>query len=190
MTTQVKGVRVSVSVYFAAVLTLVCIMSEKGHGAAGLICCILHEFGHLLFMKLFGVRVKAISFGIYGMRIDASAEPFLSPLKEALVASGGPVVNCLLFIVGFIIGDKLLMTANAVLGAFNLLPVESMDGYNFLFNFLRLYFDEDKIKAALRIVSAAFLLVIYCFGFLVLFKSRYNFTVLAVAVYLTFRFLH
>ena len=34
----------------------------------------------------------------------------------------------------------------------------------------------------------AFLFMMFCLGFLVLLKSRYNFTVLAAAVYLSIRF--
>lgn len=47
---------------------------------------------------------------------------------------------------------------------------------------------EQKAKAALKAISAAFIFIMYLTGFLILLKSRYNFTVLAVAIYLTVRF--
>ena len=73
---------------------------------------------------------------------------------------------------------------------FNLLPIESTDGGNILYNILMYKTGEEKAKAALKIMSAVFLFFIYVLGFIILFKTKYNFTLLIVAVYLTARFLH
>ncbi len=189
MTAEFKGVKIKISVYFAAVLALLCVMSKNGYASMGLVCCVLHEMGHLIFMKAVGGRVRAISLGAYGMRIDTAPDINLSPLKDAFIAFGGPFVNIVLFIIGLAIGNRMLMSVNLVLAVFNLLVIESMDGYNLIYNILISRFQTEKVKAALRFVSAAFLVLLYYFAFLVLLKSRYNFTVLAVAVYLTLRFI-
>ncbi|MBQ8783797.1 MAG: hypothetical protein IJZ57_08520 [Clostridia bacterium] len=189
MTTTFKGKKIQISVYFAALVTLAFALSPEGYAPLGLVCCILHEAGHLLCMKAVGCEVRGVSLGLYGMRIDSAPCVALSPIKEVVIAFGGPLVNIILAVLGVIIKNQMLTASNAVLAVFNLLPVESTDGYNVLYGLLSIRFESEKIKAALRIVSAAFLFLLYCFGFLLLFKSGYNFSALAVAVYLSVKFL-
>lgn len=189
MTAQFKGIKIKVSVYFAATLAILCVLSKNGYASFGLICCILHETGHLICMKAVGGKVNGISFGVYGMRIDCAPDTNLSPFQDAIIALGGPLVNVILLIFGLLTDNQMLLSVNAVLAIFNLMPVESMDGYNLIYNLLITRHEPEKIKTALKIISAVFLLLLYFFGFLVLLRSRYNFTVLAVAVYLTLRFI-
>ncbi len=185
MTAEIKETRVNISVYFAAVLAVGCALSPEGYASLGMICCVLHEFGHLLVMRLTGCKVKEVSFGAYGMRIDSSGE-LVTPKKEALISFGGPMVNIVLIFVGLAFKNPALFSVNIILAGFNLIPVEGTDGYSILLNLIF----YQKNKAALKVVSAAFLILLYILGLLVLFKSRYNFTLLAVAVYLTaFKFL-
>lgn len=189
MTAQFKGVKIKVSVYFAATLAILCVLSKNGYASLGLVCCVLHETGHLIFMRALGGRVNAISLGVYGMRIDSAPDTALSPRQDALIAFGGPFVNIILLILGVLTDNQMLSAVNAALAIFNLMPVESMDGYNLIYNLLISRYEPEKIKTALKFVSAVFLLLLYFLGFLILLKSRYNFTVLAVAVYLTLRFI-
>ncbi len=189
MITYIKGKRIEISVYFAVMITFAFAVSPQGYAPAGLVCCILHETGHLIFMWLTGCRVSGISLGLYGMRIDCEPGFSLSYFKEMLIALGGPLVNIALMVVGLIFNNKMLVLPNAALAVFNLLPIESTDGHSVLKNLLNMHFDEEKTKAALRIVSAAFLFVLYFFGFFLFFKSRYNISALVVAIYLTIKFL-
>ena len=187
MTTFIKGKKIQISVYFALLLTLVFALSPQGYAPVGFVCCLLHETGHLLCMKAVGCRIKGVAFGVYGMRIDSDLP--LSFKKEALVALGGPMANIILAVIGIALGNRMFALANTAVAVFNLLPVESTDGHSALKSLLSVRFESEKIKAALNIVSAAFLFLMYCFGFLLLFKSGYNFSALAVSVYLTIKFL-
>lgn len=187
MTAFVKGKKIQISVYFALVLTLAFALSPQGYAPVGFVCCLLHETGHLICMKAVGCNIKGVAFGAYGMRIDSDLP--LSFKKEAVVALGGPVTNIFLAVAGFAWGNRMLALANVAIAVFNLLPVESTDGHSALKSLLCIRFESEKIKAALSVVSAAFLFLMYCFGFLLLFKSGYNFSALAVSVYLTVKFL-
>lgn len=189
MTTYIKGKKLEISVYFAALVTLIFALSPKGSAPTGFVCCLLHEVGHLVAMKIVGCRVQGIAFGLYGMRIDCESGVFLPALKEAVVALGGPIANIFLAVAGLIFKNEVLISSNVALACFNLLPVESTDGHSALKCILKMHFEEEKIKTALRIISAAFLFLVYCFGFLLLLKSRYNFSALIVAAYLTVKFL-
>lgn len=190
MTKKIKGVTISVSVYFAALLTFLFALFPCGYAPLGLLCCVLHEMGHLIFIRICGGKVKAINFGIYGMRITPAANLNLSPLKEAAVCSGGPLVNLILFLLSFFIQSHAFAAINIAMALFNLLPIESTDGGNILYNVLIYKTSEEKAKTTLKILSAVFLFFIFVLGFIILFKTKYNFTLLIVAVYLTARFLY
>ncbi len=189
MTVFIKNKKITVSVYFAAMITFVAALSPDGYAMLSLVCCLLHEAGHLAAMVLVGCKVRGISFGVYGMRIDTDQLVKTSPSQEIFVASGGPIINLIMVIVGVAIKNQPIVLANVVLLVFNLLPIESTDGYSILKSFFEVHFDGEKVKAALKIVSAAFLFLLYCFSFLLLFKSRYNFSALGVSIYLTLKFL-
>ena len=54
MIKKIRGVTISVSVYFAALLTFLFALFPGGYAPLGLLCCVLHETGHLIFIKLCG----------------------------------------------------------------------------------------------------------------------------------------
>jgi stage IV sporulation protein FB len=114
------------------------------------ICVILHEFGHSLQVKRYGIRVRdVVLLPIGGMaRADRIPE---KPWQEIVVAISGPLVNFVLAAVLYSIvvlrGTPLnlesdfvtnLLVINLFLGAFNLVPAYPMDGGRILRGLLAL----------------------------------------------------
>ncbi len=120
-------------------------VAARGVAFVGLIfaCVVLHELGHALTAKRFGVRTRDITlYPIGGVaRLDHMPE---RPREELLVAVAGPAVNFAiagllwlvtpaaelaagLTLVGGSLASK-IMYVNLSLGLFNLLPAFPMDG--------------------------------------------------------------
>jgi Zn-dependent protease len=115
--------------------------------AAAMGCVVLHEYGHALTARYFGVRTRDITlYPIGGVaRLERLTE---KPVEELLVAVAGPAVNVviagLLFValaVGslafgwsltepnpFLVFLYSLLAINAILVGFNLIPAFPMDG--------------------------------------------------------------
>jgi len=98
---------------------------------------LLHELGHALVARRFGIRTRRIVLLPIGGVAQLEGEPS-SPRAELLIAAAGPMVNfalaivggSLLWITGLPLGGLLgsWVIANVSLGLFNLLPAFPMDG--------------------------------------------------------------
>jgi Zn-dependent protease len=110
------------------------------------LCVVLHEYGHALTARHFGIRTRAITLLPIGGVAVLERNPS-SPVQELWIAAAGPAVNFLL--AGLIFALMLttggissglfsgsaeastlswLFRLNLLLGVFNLLPALPMDG--------------------------------------------------------------
>ena len=127
-------------------------------------CVVIHEFGHALTAKRFGIVTRDITLYPIG-GISSFEEMPEKPSQELLVAIVGPFVNLAIAAVIFIVlavaggfpsaasvegvNDILnmpflfgLMLANIVLAVFNLIPAFPMDGGRALRAFLSFWMDK------------------------------------------------
>lgn len=108
-------------------------------------CVVLHEFGHALMARRFGIETRDITLYPIGGVARLERMP-RAPGAELLIALAGPAVNFAIVagllglwwigvwdldiesgsVVGALLGS--LMVANMILGLFNLLPAFPMDG--------------------------------------------------------------
>jgi len=118
-------------------------------------CLVLHELGHALMARRFGIGTRHIT--LYPIGGVASLEGMGSqPMHELLIALAGPAVNVAIaailsmpvVMLGQSIPGEFLMTlliANLVLVGFNLLPAFPMDGGRVLRALLT--FSYGKLRA-------------------------------------------
>lgn len=166
---------------FGAVLTLLIFASVT-----------LHELGHSLVAQAFGIPVKHITLYPIGGVAQLGKRP-KSPGQEFLIALAGPAVNVVLALVLGAVGVSLfgaealwnaiaharveqptevtlfamLVSSNAVLAIFNLLPALPMDGGRVLRAVLSWFFGAERattVSATIARVLAAGLFVLGLFG--------------------------
>lgn len=110
-----------------------------GFALAVFACVLFHEFGHALVARRFGVGTRRITLWPIGGIAELERSPD-DPRAEMWIAAAGPLVNfaiaamlipaVLLLGTAGLLGNVLvgLLTANILLGAFNLIPAFPMDG--------------------------------------------------------------
>lgn len=98
----------------------------------------VHEAGHLLMLRRFGVYIRGITFDLTGLCIQYNGL-YLTPRREFLAAAAGPGAGLLAALLtsvagNLLHGDVLLLFAGAgiVLSMFNLLPAKPLDGWRIL----------------------------------------------------------
>jgi len=153
---RLLGIEVRIHLTFLLLLGFIGLahwLPERSAAAAGsgvlffsllFVCVLLHELGHALAARQFGIKTKDITLLPIGgvARLERMPE---KPLQELWVALAGPLVNVIIaaaLLVGLLVrgGDfgfgswstgsmvERLLTANVFLVLFNLLPAFPMDG--------------------------------------------------------------
>lgn len=177
-----------INVSFAAAVTLTLILDESGVSAVALLCCIIHEAGHIICLLAFGEKPKKIELSFYGIKLERTELPRIKSIDEIAVYASGPAANFVLSALLFVAADKLpnLKTAALIslcVGLFNLIPCRPLDGGNILFALLCRAAEQERAEKICGIVSLCLLVPMAVFGIGVLINSG-NITLLAVTAYL------
>lgn len=174
-------VRFSIGYEVAAAITAVLLIDRENRVIGCILAAILHEAGHLVMMLLFHVRVKGVKIRLFDILIEAD-EPD-SFLADVCVTLGGVGMNFLLAGVSVVLAPFFCM-ANLAMGIFNLMPAVSLDGGRLLTLIVARRYGELAAGRVLRIVSFLILLPLMTAGILFLFRSGYNYSLLAISLYL------
>jgi Zn-dependent protease/predicted transcriptional regulator len=159
-------------------------------------CVVLHEFGHALTARKFGIGTRSIVLLPIGGIASIEKTPD-DPREEILIALAGPAVSfgiaALLWLVlrasgGIATPDTLslseggflqrLMLVNLLLGAFNLLPAFPMDGGRVFRALLSLRLGPLKATRIAAVVAQAAAIVLALVG------MRYNLFLVFIAIFI------
>jgi Zn-dependent protease len=183
-------------VYWQAEGTIEAVISGVGFILALFACVVLHEFGHALAARRFGIRTRSIVLLPIG-GIAAIEKTPEDPRQEILIALAGPAVSFgiagLLWIVlqagggiasplavdlseaGFL---ERLVVVNLLLGAFNLLPAFPMDGGRVFRALLSMRLGRVQATRIAAIVAQAAAVLLAVVGL------RYNLFLVLIALFI------
>ena len=126
--------------FFAAV-TLLMLIGNNRYALFGLAACIWHVLGHFVVMRLCGISVKRLIFYGAGIKIIPDKQidftGFESQLAIFLAGSAANFVAAVLLSVSESPAVRIFAAVNSVIGAFNLLPLQYLDGGKILVLLIR-----------------------------------------------------
>ena len=176
---------------FFITVTLMLIFCENETVIFSLFSSLLHESGHLASMYLLKVKPEKIIFSATGLKIERRAVNISSFKNEIIIALSGVFVNFILsfvsFVLYFLFGiHKLFLFAlvNIVIGLFNLLPLESLDGANVLCFILTRRLGDEKAQKTVMTTSIFTSLFITVFIILTFCLKIVNPSLIIVLLYL------
>lgn len=183
---KISGCRLELKFSCFALLAFCCLFAGVSGGAASFLAVALHESAHLAALFLFRAPPERATVSALGCRIVLDPRRPLTPAQSAAVSLAGPLANLLSFLVLLIfgLGERPFAWVSLGLGVFHLLPVEPLDGGLALRSLLAVRLGEERAGQVAFGLSLALLLPLAVLGFLILLRTRYNFTLLAVSVYL------
>lgn len=178
---RLRGINFSVGYEVVAALTLVLLLDGSGRIAACILAALLHESGHLIMMRLCSCSVQEVRVRLFDVLILADRAE--DTRCDILITSGGVLMNLLCAGV-FSFFSPTLMSANLVIGCFNLLPVETLDGGRLMMLLLSSRLSYDAAIRVVRAFSFLFLFPFFLLGIYVLLRTGYNYSLLAISLYL------
>lgn len=193
MTFRIKGIKIEVTFLFTALIAFILSLRVPSNVLLTIVSSFAHEIGHLFIMTVLGNCPEVVRLELTGINIKRTQSVKISMKNEILIALGGPTVNAVIFVfctflLCFLKKEIIFTTAavNLILMTFNLLPIKRLDGGMVLyFLFLRKY-DSDFSSRILKITSLLFIFLIYFWGAYVFWVSKYNISLLIIAIFLTF----
>lgn len=155
-----------------------------------LFCTVVHEAGHIIMICKFRGRPERIVLKPFEFKIYADLSE-LTVSQDVLITCFGVVANLILGLFAYMFYllfcyEVLLIIclASLAIGFINILPVESFDGGQLLRIFLVHFLSEKLSSIVSFVVSVLFVIPIAYFGIGVLFVSKYNFSLLFIAIYI------
>lgn len=191
MTFTIGKIRFEMSFPLVALMTAVIIFDTSMSVIICFISVIMHESGHLLALKHYGSYPQKIKLTLFDIAIIDRQKITRNDHAELVITLAGVTVNFIMagifYLLFFFFRNEFLETffmTNLTLGLFNSLPVDSLDGGQALLILLSKHFSPFHAVRILDILSFIILVPTAFMGFLVLLRSKYNFTLLLTALYL------
>ncbi len=183
---SLRSCRVEVKFSCFALLAFCCLFAGASGSAFLFLAVAFHEFAHLAVLFLLQVPPKTVQLSALGCRVILNSERRLAYWKSAVVSLAGPFANLISWgIMAFVSnGSHTFATASLALGFFHCLPIEPLDGGLALRALLCGAMDQRRAGKISFFLSLSLLFPLSILGFLVLLRTRYNFSLLLMSLYL------
>ncbi|HLJ57712.1 MAG TPA: site-2 protease family protein [Chthonomonadaceae bacterium] len=203
----VSGIPIRIHVTFLLLLAFIGLpfLANRNESPAAVLlilalffCVILHELGHALVARRYGIRTLSIT--LYPIGGVAALEELPRPRQELWIALAGPAVNVVIAVAiwsGLALSHRLppisfniepsrsffanLMVANLLLAAFNMLPAFPMDGGRVLRAIIARFTDEVTATTVAALIGKGMAVLIGLFGL-----ATGQFITLIIAVFIWF----
>ncbi len=192
MTFNLFGVKVEITFLFVAFICFILSLNAPTNLLITIASSLVHETGHLAMMLSLGNKPEKVKFELVGINIIRNQQVAISIKNEVLISLGGPLANAIIFISCCVmmsfLNSEIIMTVaciNLILMTFNLLPIKRLDGGIALYYFLTQKFDIPFASLILKFTSVVFITLIYFWGFHILASSKYNISLIIIAIFLT-----
>lgn len=154
--------------------------------------CLIHELGHIIFIKLFKYKIiyiELLPFGGY-TKIDKIINTSIN--KDVLISFGGIIFQILLYLFIYIFKNNIniitytmIIKYNLIIIIFNLIPIHPLDGNNILHLLLEKYISYNLSYKINGIVSIILLIV---FIFINYVYHIDNYFIISILIYKTINY--
>lgn len=186
-----KNIPVEIRTGFFIVITFMLLACDNETVIISLCSSVLHECGHLAAIVILSEKPEKIVFSASGMRIDRRRNAFISFSKEIIVAASGVFVNFIISLFSYAVYSfskigffSSAFAVNLIIGAFNILPLESLDGAVCLKHYLCLRTGEEKAETVTNLVSVIVSVILIIFFAFTVYFRKVNLSFAVVIIYL------
>lgn len=190
MRLRIGGCRVTVSFWFFALLAI-CGATSGDVMLFGILAAALHEAGHIAAAYICAGRLPAsLEVTPFGLRMGA-VPAGLSIRRELCVCASGIAANLTAATAAFLLRGSYsrFAAANICVAAVNAVAAEPLDGGSIARLLLGRTLSPERVERCMLTISAVSVFLLTLAGMLVLFESKRNFSLLALALWLAAKLL-
>lgn len=185
MRLRINSFYISISFPALAVFSIMIISGCFTNYSLCIIAVIIHELGHLSFMFLLKKYPDGVEIKFFNIKIIERERFNTCFYKDVIITLAGPALNIICFIIFYRVYNSFALV-NLFVGLLNLLPAATLDGGQLIYLiFLKRYNAEFSAKI-IDIITIITAFPLFLVGILVLLYSKYNFSLLFIALYLVF----
>ena len=179
---SIRDHKIKLSFSFFAVLAVLFFIGDNFAVITALLCCFIHEFGHMIMMHRFSVPINEIMLYGGGIKLVSKTDRLYDKKSEIYVLLAGAGVNILCFFIfkGFL---TQLAYTSLILGLFNLLPFKYFDGGRVL----KLIFEDSvsvSMNSAYKVIRSVLVLVTICVVIMMIYKGITNISLIITLIYI------
>jgi len=154
-----KMMKIEITPAFMLLACAAVVLDRERLLPAAFLCSIIHEEGHVIAMRLCGVKPEKLRLSGKGAEIVAADRYKLSYPAEMAVCLAGPAANLLTGFIFILAGFELLAGISFILGILNLLPLSVLDGGGLVGAICGyLGYPDNRISSAFDIAAAVLML--------------------------------
>lgn len=152
---------------------------------------IIHDLGHILFIKLFNYKVYDITILPFGSNINSSVNQNSKTIHIFLISIAGIIMQLILYPIFYYlnlyyinsISYNIFLNYNKLIILFNLLPIVPLDGSKVLLTILENIF---SYKRALKIINLTSIIMIIIFTLYLSFTGLNSYLIIIFLLYKTY----
>ena len=190
-----QRLRISCDKYSILMLVTMCLQGHTAQTISLLGAAALHECGHLLATRIFGIPLASLHISVLGARLELR-DPLLSYRREWLLCAAGPIFS---FLCGGIatwlaeygiLSEELRLFAmiSLALGTVNLLPIGWLDGGRMFRAMCQQILPQQVAEGVLKLVSFVFFLALWMTSLYLLLRAGNSLTLFVFSFSLFLRF--
>lgn len=187
MECKIGNVHIRLQFWFFLIVGLFAYLDPTDSVGLVLLAIVVHEMGHIIAMACCGVGVRELELGPFGARICTDKARVRSYIAEMFIYLAGPLSGILTAAVCLSAwsgeGNRFALI-NMGLSAFNLLPIETLDGGSFLYAVLSGFLGPIKAAKWLKAISYSVMLPLFGLSFYLLMQGGQNISLLITCTYL------
>lgn len=146
---------------------------------------VLHEAAHCIAAVCIGLKISHITFQPFGVNLKLKNKMVYSLADEIILYISGPVCNVSLALAAALLCRRynleilrMFYISNIMLFAMNMLPALPLDGGIILRKILMYRYGYKRAEKVMRVISTVISVLIMLLGLAVLYRTRFNFSVL------------
>lgn len=185
------GIDLKITYPILAATTIGILLDTSHYIEICMLSALLHELGHLSAMLICKSKPTCIEVGLFAINILDTNRCKRKFMQEIFIIYAGIIVNILTFILFYLVYKSTnleillkISMSSLVIGAFNLLPVATLDGGQGLCLILLQKLTYHQTEIIINILTILMLIPFTVCGIILLLNSKNNFSLLTISIYL------